>query len=59
MIAPHVEPEHMKSDATGRIHVLVHQVVRDLAGNTLADQHVQHVYRMDKGLVQRMEIHEA
>jgi ketosteroid isomerase-like protein len=56
LIDPHVEPQHFETDETGRIMVDVHQVVRDWAGNTLSDQMVQHVYRMEDGLIRHMEI---
>ena len=56
LIDPHVEPQGFGTDAAGRIVVDVHQVVRDLAGNLLADRMVQHVYTMRDGLVLGMEI---
>jgi hypothetical protein len=34
----------------------VHQVVRDLAGTILADQHVGHRFTIKQGLIQRMEV---
>jgi hypothetical protein len=39
--------------------VAVHQVVRDLDGNLMVDQMVQHVYTIADGLIRRMDIHEA
>jgi hypothetical protein len=39
--------------------VAVHQVVRDLEGNLMVDQMVQHVYTFADGLIQRMDIQEA
>jgi hypothetical protein len=56
MIDPHVEPTHFESSDDGRIIVHVHQVVRDLDGTVLRDSTVQHVYSIDRGLIQRMEI---
>ena len=56
LIDPHVEPRGFKNDAIGQIVVDVHQVVRDLAGNVVLDQMVQHVYRFQDGLVRSMEI---
>jgi hypothetical protein len=53
---PHVEPVSMQRDAAGNWVVEVHQVVRDLSGNLLADQMVQHVYTIGDGLIERMEI---
>jgi hypothetical protein len=39
--------------------VAVHQVVRDLDGNLIVDQMVQHVYTITDGLIRRMDIQEA
>lgn len=56
MIDPHVEPIRFEDDEAGRTVVHVHQVVRDLAGKILADQIVQHVYSIQDGLIERMDI---
>jgi ketosteroid isomerase-like protein len=56
LIDPHVEPRRTTVDADGRIHVDVHQVVRDLNGAVLVDQMVEHVYTLKAGRVARMEI---
>jgi hypothetical protein len=56
MMDPHVEPTRFEDDETGRTVVDVHQVVRDLAGNILLDQMVQHVYSIEDGLIERMDI---
>ena len=56
LINPHVEPLHFREDEARRIVVSVHQVVRDLAGNLLVDQMVEHVYSIENGLVRSMEI---
>ena len=42
--------------ADGKIHVTVHQVIRDKAGALLAEQNVEHIYQFENGLVQRMDI---
>ena len=55
-IDPRVDPVGFAEEADGRIAVDVHQVVRDLDGNLLSDQTVQHVYRIEDGLVRSMEI---
>ncbi len=34
----------------------VHQVVRDLAGTILADEHVGHRFTIEQGLIRRMEV---
>jgi SnoaL-like domain len=57
LIDPHVEPIRFHEE-DGKIIVDVHQVVRDLAGTTLSDTMVQHVYLMRDGLVERMDIQE-
>ena len=55
-INPHVEPISFHREDSGRILVDVHQVVRDLAGTVLSDQHVGHRYTIEHGLIQIMEI---
>jgi ketosteroid isomerase-like protein len=57
-IDPRVDPLRFETEADGRVAVDVHQVVRDLSGKLLADQVIQHVYRIKDGLVERMEIRE-
>jgi hypothetical protein len=56
MVDPHVEPVRFEDDEQGRTVVDVHQVVRDLSGEILVDQMVQHVYSVRDGLIERMEI---
>jgi hypothetical protein len=56
MIDPHVEPVRMEEDEAGNTVVDVHQVIRDLSGNILKDQIVQHVYSFCDGLIERMDI---
>jgi hypothetical protein len=58
LIDPHVEPVRIEEDESGRTVVDVHQVVRDLAGNVLSSQMVQHVYSIEGGFIERMEIRE-
>ncbi|MEH2037176.1 nuclear transport factor 2 family protein [Nostoc sp.] len=55
-INPHVEPVSFYSEETGRILVDVHQVVRDLLGAVLADEHVGHRFTLQHGLIQAMEV---
>lgn len=59
ILDPHVEPVRMAEDETGNAVVDVHQVVRDLSGNILKDQIVQHVYSFRDGLIERMDIRHA
>lgn len=56
MIDPHVEPVRVEEDEAGNTAVDVHQVVRDLSGNILKDEIVQHVYSFRDGLIERMDI---
>jgi hypothetical protein len=56
MIDPHVEPVNISIGAEGELVVEVHQVVRDLAGNVLVDQMVDHIFRVENGLVKRFDI---
>ena len=55
-INPHVEPVAFHSEDTGRILVDVHQVVRDLAGAVVADEHVGHRFAIHHDLIQMMEV---
>jgi hypothetical protein len=55
-INPHVEPVSFYPEEAGRILVDVHQVVRDLAGAVLADEHVGHRFTLEHGLIQAMEV---
>jgi hypothetical protein len=55
-INPHVEPVTFHSEESGRMLVEVHQVVRDLAGAVLADEHVGHRFIIAQGLIQAMEV---
>jgi ketosteroid isomerase-like protein len=55
-INPQVEPVAFHHEGRGRILVEVHQVVRDLAGTILADEHVGHRFTMERGLIQKMEV---
>lgn len=55
-IDPKVDPLGFNQDDDGRIIVLVHQVVRSLNGDILGDDHLDHVYEMQDGLIRTMEI---
>lgn len=56
MIDPHVEAMRMEEGEAGNTVVDVHQVVRDLSGNILKDQILQHVYSFSDGLIEGMDI---
>ena len=58
MIDPHVEPVGFTEEASGRIAVSVHQVVRELSGKILLDRRLEHVYTLEDGLIQSMDIRE-
>jgi hypothetical protein len=51
-----VEPVAFYPEDAGRILVEVHQVVRDLAGAVLIDEHVGHRFTIENGLIQSMEV---
>ncbi|HEY9878798.1 MAG TPA: nuclear transport factor 2 family protein [Leptolyngbyaceae cyanobacterium] len=55
-IDPHVEPVAFHPEDAGQVLVEVHQVVRDLAGAVLADEHVGHRFTIEHGLIQAMEV---
>ena len=55
-INPHVDPTSFFPENAGRVLVDVHQVVRDLAGNILADDHVGHRFTIEHDLIQSMEV---
>ena len=55
-INPHVEPVAFHAEEAGQVLVEVHQVVRDLAGAVLADEHVGHRFTIEHGLIQSMEV---
>lgn len=52
----HVEPVAFHPEEDGRVLVEVHQVVRDLTGTVLADEHVGHRFAIENGLIQAMEV---
>jgi nuclear transport factor 2 (NTF2) superfamily protein len=59
MVNPNVEPLEFAFGPEGEIVVEVHQVVRDLDGNLLADTMVGHVFRITDGLIKRFDIRGA
>jgi hypothetical protein len=56
MIDPHVEPIEFSNGPEGEVVVEVHQVVRDLYGNLLADKMVGHMFRIENGVIKRFDI---
>jgi len=55
-IDPNVEPVGFRVDDAGDILVKVHQVVRDLAGTVLADEHVCHRFTLAQGAIKKMDV---
>lgn len=55
-INPHVEPVAFHPENVDRILVDVHQVVRDMAGTVIADEHVGHRFTLNHDLIQMMEV---
>jgi ketosteroid isomerase-like protein len=55
-INPRVEPVSFHPEDDGRISVEVHQVVRDLSGGILADEHVGHCFTLEHGSIKAMEV---
>ena len=51
-----VEPVAFSPEEGGQVLVTVHQVVRDLTGAVLADEHVGHRFMLKNGLIQGMEV---
>lgn len=56
-IASRVEPEAFTEEPDGSVTVDVHQIVHDpQTADLLADAHVRHRYRIEDGLVVRMDV---
>src|SRR5258707_322862 len=59
IVDPRVEPVEISPNREGEVVVKVHQVVRDLKGNLLADRMVSHIFQMRNGLIQRFDIRDV
>lgn len=55
-INPKVEPTAINERPDGKVEVEVYQLVKDLSGNILFDGKVKHVYMINDGLLQQMDI---
>jgi hypothetical protein len=55
-IYPDVEPVAINDGQNGTLEVIVHQKVEDLDGNMIFGGIVKHIYTLQDGLLQRMEI---
>jgi hypothetical protein len=53
---PHVEPIAITEQPTGKLHVRVHQLVKSLQGDILADSEVLHIYTLTDGLISAMDL---
>lgn len=56
MVDPTVTPQWFEAADDGTVVAHVHQVVRDLEGTVLVDQMIRHVYSIENGMIERMEI---
>jgi hypothetical protein len=55
-VDPHIKPVAFHPEDAGPILVDVHQVVRDLAGAVLVDEHVGHRFTIENSLIKAMEV---
>ena len=55
-IDPIVTPVGFHERENGTLEVQVDQLVKDLAGNILFDGKVKHIYVIDNGLIEQMDI---
>lgn len=53
---PHVEPLAMTEEDGGKIHVRVHQLVKSLQGKVLSESEVLHVFTVNNGLIDAMDL---
>ena len=59
MIQPELETLNFETDEKNRNIVTVHQIIRDLQGNLLADATVQQIFTIENGLISLYEIGET
>jgi ribosomal protein S18 acetylase RimI-like enzyme len=53
-----VQPLRIEQGPGGRVVATVHQLVRDLAGNVVFDETIEHRYAIAGGLIERMDVHD-
>jgi hypothetical protein len=53
---PHVEPISITEEDRGKTRVRVHQLVKSLQGDLLADSEVSHIFTMKNGLIAAMNL---
>jgi hypothetical protein len=56
MVDPHVEPVAFTEGPGSEMIVEVHQLVRDLKGNLLAEKMAGHIFQVEDGLIKRFDI---
>ena len=56
LLDPRVDPVSVTEASADRTIVDVHQIVKDVDGNILLDQMVRHIYGIQDGLIERMDI---
>ncbi|MGI4885440.1 MAG: nuclear transport factor 2 family protein [Janthinobacterium lividum] len=56
---PHVEPTSISERPDGRLEVAVHQVVKDKQGNLVFEGPVKHLYTLQDGRLQQMDIEQV
>ncbi|MBD2756398.1 nuclear transport factor 2 family protein [Spirosoma validum] len=58
-IDPTVIPVAVQEKPSGQLEVSVHQIIKDLTGQILTDGLVKHLYTIEDGKIERMEIEKA
>lgn len=58
-IQPELEPLTFETDENNRNVVTVHQIIKDLEGNVLADAEVRQIFTIEDGLISLYEIGET
>ena len=53
---PHVEPLAIMAGDGGKVRVRVHQLVKSVQGDILSDSEVLHVFTVNNGLIQAMDL---
>jgi ketosteroid isomerase-like protein len=56
VIDPHIEPTDFSLTSEGEIVVAIRQTVRDPSGKVLVDGKANHVFRIEDGLIRRLDI---
>ncbi|MDV2991659.1 MAG: hypothetical protein N4J56_001313 [Chroococcidiopsis sp. SAG 2025] len=59
IIQPQLEPLNYETDDNNRDVVTVHQIIRDLQGNLLADMTVQQIFTIENNLISLYELGES